>query len=353
MSRLTARGIGKTYGGKQVLQGIDLGLESGKIYGLLGRNGAGKTTLLSVLTAQNPATAGSVTFDGEPVWENPRALEHLCFARDLGQMSGSVSGLTVREYLRIAAAYCPRWDAGMAARLIREFGLELKKPFARLSRGMVSMVSIVTALASGAEFTILDEPVAGLDVVARERFYTLILDEFARSGRTFVISTHIIEESENLFEEVIILDQGRILLKENTQALLERCFHVSGREDEVARATAGLRVFHEERVGRSLGVTVLLSAGILLLAASFGLLDSALLVRWQGRIQWIVVLGTAAVAMLAGFALCWFVYLPCLDGRLSVSMTGLQILAAAGAGVLYLASGILAWTTVRNAEVRF
>ena len=74
MSKLVGKGITKTYGGKDVLHSVDLELESGKIYGMIGRNGAGKTTLLSILTAQNPATKGSVTLDGEPVWENPAAL---------------------------------------------------------------------------------------------------------------------------------------------------------------------------------------------------------------------------------------------------------------------------------------
>lgn len=83
------------------------------------------------------------------------------------------------------------------------------------------MLTIVVALASKAEFTFLDEPVAGLDVVARDQFYRILLDEFTESGRTFVISTHIIEEAEDLFEEVIFLHKGEILLKENTQELLE------------------------------------------------------------------------------------------------------------------------------------
>ena len=95
------------------------------------------------------------------------------------------------------------------------------------------MLSIVLALASKADFTFLDEPVSGLDVVAREQFYRLLLEEFTESGRTFVISTHIIEEAADLFEEVIFLHQGKILLKENTQELLERCIYVSGRAEEV------------------------------------------------------------------------------------------------------------------------
>ena len=123
------------------------------------------------------------------------------------------------------------------------------------------MVTIIVAMASKAEFTFLDEPVAGLDVVARERFYELLVEEFSETGRTFVVSTHIIEEAADVFEEVIIVDRGKILLKENTQELLERSFHVSGHEDAVERTVSGLEVHHEEHIGRSRGVTVLLQPG--------------------------------------------------------------------------------------------
>lgn len=262
MSRLTGTGIVKTYGKKDVLHGIDLELESGKIYGLIGRNGAGKTTLLSILTAQNPASKGSVTFDGMPVWENTKALSHLCFSRELNQMNGNnANPMKVKEYLKIAATYFPHWDKKLADRLVQEFGLEVNKRISRMSKGMLSMVTIIVALASKADFTFLDEPVAGLDVVARERFYKLLVEEYTETGRTFVVSTHIIEEAADVFEEVIIVDQGRILLKENTQDLLERSFHVSGHADEVDAATALYEKHHEETLGRSKGVTVLLGPG--------------------------------------------------------------------------------------------
>ena len=262
MSKLIGKGLSKTYGKKEVLGNVDLELESGKIYGLIGRNGAGKTTLLSILTAQNPASRGSVTFDGEPVWENPKVLEHLCFSRELNQLSGSnANTMKVKEYLQIAATYLPHWDQEMADRLVKEFDLDLKKKICKLSKGMLSMVTILVALASKAEFTFLDEPAAGLDVVARERFYELLVEEFSETGRTFVISTHIIEEASDIFEEVIVVDQGKLLLKENTQDLLERSFHVSGHEQEVDQAVAGLTVYHTEHLGRSKGVTVLLEPG--------------------------------------------------------------------------------------------
>lgn len=257
MSILTGKGITKVYGGNEVLHGIDLELESGKIYGLIGRNGAGKTTLLSILTSHNSATAGTVTFDGEPVWENPKVLEHLCFARELNQMLA----LKVKEYLRIASVYLPHWNQELADRLIKEFGLEQKKRLNKLSKGMLSMVTIIVALASKAEFTFLDEPVAGLDVVARERFYQLLMEEYTQTGRTFVISTHIIEEAADVFEEVIMVDKGTVLLKENTQDLLDRAYHISGHKDEVEKACSFLETHHEETLGRSKGVTVLLEPG--------------------------------------------------------------------------------------------
>lgn len=83
MESIVCNGIGKIYGKKQVLKDINLTLEKGKIYGLIGRNGAGKTTLLSIMSAQNPASEGTVTWNGENVWENRKALDHICFSREL------------------------------------------------------------------------------------------------------------------------------------------------------------------------------------------------------------------------------------------------------------------------------
>lgn len=260
--KLVGKGIVKTYGKKDVLCNVDIELEKGKIYGLIGRNGAGKTTLLSILAAQNPATEGTVTCNGLPVWENREALNHICFSREINPVSSyGANGYKVKDYLKAASIYMPNWDKELADRLIREFELDVKKKVAKLSKGMLSMVTIIIALASKADYTFLDEPVAGLDVVMREYFYRVLLEEFTQSGRTFVVSTHIIEEAADVFEEVIILDKGKIVLKENTGELLERAVHVSGLAETVDTVTAGLQTFHEEKTGRSKGVTVLLKEG--------------------------------------------------------------------------------------------
>ncbi len=260
--KLICQGIVKSYGNKEVLHGIDLELEKGKIYGLIGRNGAGKTTLLSILTAQNPANKGTVTYNGMPVWENSEALAHICFSRELSPMSGfGANNIRVKDYLKAASIYMPNWDKEMAERLVKEFELDVKKRISKLSKGMMSMVTIIIALASKADFTILDEPVAGLDVVMREYFYQTLLEEFEQTNRTFVISTHIIEEAADVFEEVIMIKEGKVLLKENTQELLERAVHVSGQSDVVDKAVEGLQTYHIEKNGRSKGITVLLKPG--------------------------------------------------------------------------------------------
>ena len=260
MSQLVCENISKQYKKKEVLHDINLSIEQGKIYGLVGRNGAGKTTLLSIMTAQNPATGGTVTLDGMPVWENQKALDHLCFSRELNTLSVlGPNTIKVKEYLQMARTYFPNWDREMEQRLVAQFELNTKKKISKLSKGMLSMVTIIVALASKADITILDEPVAGLDVVARDDFYRLLLEEHEATGRTFIVSTHIIEEAANVFEEVIFLKDGEILLKENTQELLDRAVHVSGLAEEVDNACANLEIHHAEQMGRSKGVTVLLS----------------------------------------------------------------------------------------------
>ena len=106
MSKLVCENLTKAYGDKIVLSNLNLTLESGKIYGLIGRNGAGKTTLLSIMSNQNPASAGRVTLDGENIWENRRALDRLCFSRELNISAESgLSGYSVKNYLKTAASY--------------------------------------------------------------------------------------------------------------------------------------------------------------------------------------------------------------------------------------------------------
>lgn len=263
MEAIVCSNINKDYGKKQVLKNINLTIEKGKIYGLIGRNGAGKTTLLSILSAQNPATSGTVTCNGQTVWENQEALSHICFSRELAlNLYGSgVSSLKVKDYLKNASYYYENWDQKLADELIANFELDVKKRLNKLSKGMLSMVTIIIALASKADYTFLDEPVAGLDVVMRDYFYRKLVEEYTETGRTFVISTHIIEEATDLMEEVIMIKDGEVLLKENTQELLERSYHVSGLAEVVDEATAGYEKHHEEKMGRSKSVTILLKNG--------------------------------------------------------------------------------------------
>lgn len=250
---LCAKGIEKSYGRQRVLHGLDLEIRPGCIYGLIGRNGAGKTTLLGILTGQNTHDAGSVTYGGEPVWENERALGDICFSRELtAGVNAGRSALKVKDYLRAGATFYPRWDAEYAGRLIKKFGFETKKQIAKLSKGQASMVAIVLALASRAPVTILDEPVAGMDVVARETFYRLLLEDYAETGRTFIISTHIIEEAAGVFERVVILDEGRVIEDCPTEELTAQFRFVSGEEAAVTRGleATGAQALSAQSLGR-------------------------------------------------------------------------------------------------------
>ena len=255
--RLQAQGLCKTYGKVKALDHVDLALEPGHIYGLIGRNGAGKTTLLAALTAQLPPDEGRVTYGDDPVWENEKALADLCFSRELsGKLGTNANALRVKEYLKAGKMFYPHWDEDYAQRLVKQFGLDPKKRINALSKGMMSAVTIVLALASRAPITMMDEPVAGLDIVAREDFYRLLLEDYTATGRTFVISTHILEEAATVFERVLILKEGRLIENCETDDLLAQFCEVSGRDDVVDAACTGYEVLHTEALGRQKSCTV-------------------------------------------------------------------------------------------------
>lgn len=257
MNTIECKNVSKNFKEKEALRSINLTLEPNKIYGLIGRNGAGKTTLLSLMSGQSSSSSGEITLGNAPIWENQVALNQICFSREISQTS-SVANYKIKELFRIAKIYYPNWDSAMAKELLERFELEEKARISKLSKGMMSMVTIIIALASKCEYTFLDEPVAGLDIVSRKHFYHLLLEEYQESKRTFIISTHIIEEAADVFEEVIILKKGECLLKENADSLCARAYQISGRTDAIDQLTNSYRIHSTTLNGRSKSVTVLL-----------------------------------------------------------------------------------------------
>jgi ABC-2 type transport system ATP-binding protein len=252
-----AKGLIKRFGNLTAIDHINFSLEAGKIYGLLGRNGSGKTTLLRLLTAQLFATDGTLLVFGEQPYENRRVLNQICFMKENQKYP---SGFRVGDVLVMAASFFPRWDADYASTLSKDFQLPLACKVRTLSRGMLSALGIVVGLASRAPLSIFDEPL-GLDVVARSLFYERLLADYVEHPRTIVISTHLIDEVSRLLEHVLVLDQGRLIIDEETDALRSRAFTVTGSAQEVATFTAGKTQIGGEHFGTLVCATLLGNAG--------------------------------------------------------------------------------------------
>jgi ABC-2 type transport system ATP-binding protein len=245
------------YGRTTAVDDLSFTLGGGKICGLLGRNGSGKTTLLSVLAALRKATAGDVRIDGRSVFENAEAVRGICFIRGSGDtVEHCFPDDRVEDALAFAAAFRPRWDSAYAAELVHRFKLTTRARLGALSRGQRSAVGIVLGLASRAPLTIFDESHVGLDAPSRYVFYDALLAEHMDRARSFVISTHLIEEVASLFEEVVIIDNGRLVLHEQADALRAHGAAVTGSLTAVDRFTAGRTVLAEKQLGPTKQATI-------------------------------------------------------------------------------------------------
>ncbi|GAA3843005.1 MULTISPECIES: ABC transporter ATP-binding protein [Brevibacterium] len=244
----------KAYRTTTALDDVSLTIEEGTITGLLGRNGAGKTTLMSILTAQNFPTRGTVRVFGADPCENSRVLSRMCFIRENQRYPDDA---TARHAISTARLFFPRWDEELAADLVDEFRLPLKTAIKKLSRGQQSAIGVIIGLASRAEVTFFDEPYLGFDAVARQLFYDRLIADYAEVPRTIVLSSHLIAEVADLLENVIVLDQGRIIMDEPTETARARAFTIVGPAEAADFLTVGREVIHRETLGRVASVTVL------------------------------------------------------------------------------------------------
>jgi ABC-2 type transport system ATP-binding protein len=257
---ISLRDLTVRYGDTVAVDGLSLDLEPGKIYGLLGRNGSGKTSLLSVLAAYRRASAGTVTVDGADPFENRAHMRDTVFIRDSLDVTDQDR---VAKVLDFAGRLRPTWDAAYAERLTDVFELDRRKRVSALSRGQRSSLGVVLGLAARAPLTILDEVYLGMDAGARAAFYRELLADYLAHPRTFLLSTHLIEEVAGLFEQVIVIDRGRLLVHEDTDTFRARGVAVTGPAAAVEAFVAGRTVLSEQSLGGVRQATV------------FGALDAA------------------------------------------------------------------------------
>jgi ABC-2 type transport system ATP-binding protein len=247
------RDVTVRYGSTVAVDAVRLELPAGKIYGLLGRNGSGKTSLLSALASYRRPSAGQVLIDGVPAFENPGLMSGTVFIRDTLDVSDSDR---VGRALSFASWLRRGWDAEYADRLLDLFQLGRRTRISALSRGQKSSLGVVLGLAARAPLTILDESYLGMDAVARTDFYRELLADYLAHPRTIILSTHLIEEVADLFERVIILDRGRVLLHEETEVLRGRGVTVTGPAAAVDAFAAGHVVLGEQSLGAVRAVTL-------------------------------------------------------------------------------------------------
>lgn len=242
---LELKNLTKSYHGQKALNDFSASFEKNKIYGLLGRNGAGKTTMINCATARIFADSGKALAFGEPVAENAHVLPKICY---MPEKTMFMKKMKVAVTLKYAADFFENFDKAYADELCEKFELDVNKKYNELSRGYESILRIVIGLAARAPLTIFDEPVLGLDAAVRDIFYRELIDDYTKNPRTFIISTHLIEESADVFEEALIIKKGRLVAQSSVEELKSKAHYVSGKASVVDEALSGLNVINTESV---------------------------------------------------------------------------------------------------------
>jgi ABC-2 type transport system ATP-binding protein len=245
--------LSKKFGKFTAVNEASFSIEENTIYGLLGRNGAGKTTMMQLLTGQQFATSGSIRVFGESPVENASVLGRICFIKE---SQAYPDEFKPRHVFASAPWFFENWDAEFARRLIAEFRVPLNRRIKKLSRGQLSAVGVIVGLASRAPLTFFDEPYLGLDAVARQIFYDRLLEDFGEHPRTVILSTHLIDEVSALLEHVIVIDDGRIIIDDEADALRGSATTITGTKAAVDTFVGNRAVLHSDALGGLSSVTV-------------------------------------------------------------------------------------------------
>jgi ABC-2 type transport system ATP-binding protein len=216
---ILTEGLSKSFGAQAAVSALSLKIQTGAVYGFLGRNGAGKTTTMRMLLGLVRPTRGSARVLGLDPAKEPellRILERVGFVPQRKQLYGWA---TPAELVRMNKAYFPSWSDDAAAGLAKRLEIPMKMPFKKLSIGNQSKVALLLALAQGADILILDEPTAGLDPVMVDEILRTLIEDHISQGRTIFVSSHHLGEVEQICDWVGVLEEGRLLLESRLEEI--------------------------------------------------------------------------------------------------------------------------------------
>jgi len=249
MAVIEAQGIRKTFGTTVALDGVDLRIEEGRIVGLIGPNGAGKTTALNAILGLTPYD-GQLTVLGRDPWTaRAELMRDVAYIADVAVLP---RWIRVAQLLDYAGGVHPRFDRAKADAFLARTAIRSNAKVRELSKGMVTQLHLALAMAVDARLLVLDEPTIGLDILYRKRFYDSLLNDYFDQGRTILVTTHQVDEIQDVLTDFVFINRGRITFGSSMEQFESRYLEVVVRPDRIAEARA-LRPIHERQgLGRSI-----------------------------------------------------------------------------------------------------
>jgi ABC-2 type transport system ATP-binding protein len=247
---IEARGLSKSYGSHKALDDVSFRVDSGRIVGIIGPNGAGKTTALKAMLGLTPFTGELRVLGLDPYAQRDALMRDVCFIADVAVLP---KWIKVSQALDYVAGVHPKFNRGTAEEFLRKTDIQMKSRVRELSKGMVTQLHLSLILAIDARLLVLDEPTLGLDLLYRRAFYDSLLNDYFDKERTIVVTTHQVEEIENLLTDVMFINHGKVVLDSPVENLADRYLQVVTTADKAAAARA-LGPIHEREVFGRVGM---------------------------------------------------------------------------------------------------
>jgi len=246
-SLVSARNVSKSFGSMRAVDDVSFEIEKGRIMGLIGPNGAGKTTLLKALLGLTDCQGSLSVLGLDPFRQRKELMQNICFIADVAVLPRWIRVCQLLDFLQ---SIHPNFSRSRADELLGKTDIKSKSKVRELSKGMVTQLHLSIITAIDAKLLVLDEPTIGLDIIFRKEFYSNLLNDYFDGERTIIITTHQVEEIENLLTDVMFINHGRVVLDASMDDIPDQFVELLASGDNVAKAEQLKPLYQKDVFGK-------------------------------------------------------------------------------------------------------